>query len=118
MNAFASPPSAGIQALTAVTLEVKEVCALLTSPTPDALERSERVLESAASSLAAWQPDRAGLAAVEQLQSTLRRASRLLEYAFQYHEHWRRRLHSSLAGYEPGGGPAAVMHRGRVYLEG
>jgi hypothetical protein len=98
--------------------EVDGVCLLLISPSPEIMERCERVLEGARSALSDWRPQRSELHALKQLQAALGRAGRLLESAFQYHQRWRRRLDSHLGGYLPGGNPAVVAHPGRVILEG
>jgi hypothetical protein len=97
---------------------VEGVCLLLMSPSPESMERCEQILERASSTLLSLQPQRSDLPAVEKLRAALGRAGRLLESAFQYHGQWRRRLDSNLAGYLPGGNPAAVAHPGRVRLEG
>jgi hypothetical protein len=107
-----------VQAIAAMSSAVERVCTLLTTPSPETLERCERVLESAATSYAGLRLERADRPAVEELQSALALAGRLLESAFQYHEQWRRRLGASLAGYQPGGDPAAVVHPSRVTLKG
>jgi hypothetical protein len=125
MDGTALRPPAGVRAIAAILREVEGVCFLLTSPSPETLDRCERILESASLSFAGLQPDLASagrdpaaLSAVEQLRSALGRAGQLLESSFQYHEQWRRRLCASLAGYRPGGDPAALSHRGRVSLQG
>jgi len=106
------------RAIAAISSEVERVCTLLKAPSPETLERCERILESAAASYAGLRPQRADRPAVEHLRSALGLAGQLLESAFQYHEQWRRRLWSSLAGYQPGGDPAVVVHPNRVSLRG
>jgi hypothetical protein len=102
----------------AILREVEGVCALLVSPSPEKLERCERILESAVSSFAGLHPAPSALPAVHQLRTALWRAGQLLEGAFQYHEQWRRRRSVSLAGYQAGGSPAAMPPQRRMCLEG
>lgn len=116
---------AAAPAIAAIAGEMEGVCQLLTSPSPATLERCAEIMESATSRLSGLRPElethrgeAAALPAARQLQSAVRRATLLLESAFQYHEQWRLRVSASLAGYSPDGSPAAIPHRVRVCVEG
>jgi len=109
---------AGVRAIAAIFQDVEEVCTLLTSPAPETLDRCERILKDACSSFGGFLPERAELPGLYRLQSAIRQAGQLLDAAFQYHDLWRLRLRTNLAGYGPGGHPAAISHQSRVFLEG
>jgi hypothetical protein len=118
MESTAPSSPADARAIAAISREMEGVCAMLTSPSPERLERCERILESAVSAFSGMRPDVSALPDVRELRSVVGRAARLLDSAFRYHDDWRRRLSVSLAGYQPGGSPAAMPQQRRMCLEG
>jgi hypothetical protein len=119
------PAADVVEQLLAARSEVDRACALLVSPSPEALDRCSRVLETAGSRLEEWRPRlREGIgnpAALEQarrLQAAVRRAGRLLEGASSFHLNWSRWLGAVSAGYTERGDPAPVPRGNRILVRG
>lgn len=111
--------------LTAARLDVERACELLISPTGDALDRCQGVLERAVSELvecshlrAQGKADTEIVSRADALRIQVLRAGRLLESAADFYRGWERILGAMSGGYTPGGGAAAVARRGRVFFRG
>ena len=114
-----------IERLAALRLELNRAADLLVSPTPDGLDQTARLLETAALELAAVRRDLspgAGLPATREaargLWAAAHRASRLLEAAADFFGNWNRHVGAITGGYTPGGEPAPVVRSGHVLLHG
>jgi hypothetical protein len=119
------PRTDKVQAVSAISREVEGVCAMLTAPSPDALERCEGILHGVVSSFSALQPELAPAGrdpavrnAVLRLRRSLERARGLLDTAFHYHDQWRVRMAASLAGYTRDGCPAALPQAAHLSWRG
>jgi hypothetical protein len=115
----------GAEQLRAIDGEARKACALLETPTPEALDDCSTVLAAAAGALRALEPGLRGLARDPQtlaeargLQRTVRRAAALLAEAHAYHRRWHELLGVRTAGYGPGGQPGASPPPGRLCLKG
>jgi hypothetical protein len=115
------------KALAAVRAEVQRACDLLRAPSPAAVDRCTVALGLAVSLLGEWRKgfqghdhtaNRLALEEALRLRATVRRASRLLETAAEYHVRWRQALGSLCAGYTASGAPAAAARPGRLFLRG
>ena len=101
------------------------VCGLLISPSPEVLERCTPMLEMTVSELGWCQKDlqlaRGDTACwreARRLAAAVQLAERLLVSGWEYHQRWSQRLGSMVAGYAPGGEPAAMKARSRVCMNG
>ena len=102
---------------------LEQVCALLTTPSPPALDEAAAILGKVAAEVAdAGRRVRSGAPAqVEEyhrLRGTARVARILLEKAATYHAGWSACLGSLTGGYGPGGEAAARVLPGRLSIEG
>jgi hypothetical protein len=102
---------------------LEQVCALLVTPSPQALDEAAAILERVAAEVAeASRPARRGapgqLQEYEGIQRRVRFARILLERAAAYHAGWSAWLGSLTGGYEPGGEAAGRVSRGRLSIEG
>ena len=103
--------------LAAAQAGLEKVCALLTAPTPEVLDRTAVILASVAAEIGrGWraQPGRD----LRGIRQAARRASILLEKASAYHAGWLACLGSRTGGYRAGGAAAAVVPQRRLSLEG
>ena len=102
---------------------VEEACGLLVLASPQALTASASQLHQAHSLLAgtppAGSPDPPDtLQEVLRLRTVLHKAAALLERAHTYHNRWQSWMALAGEGYQPGGGPAAVVRQSTIYLRG
>jgi hypothetical protein len=112
--------------LLAVRREVERVCKMLESPTPQSLDESTAILQSAIDQMKDLQPAAKGAALSDsgalheagQVQTVLRRAGMLLRLAHDYHLRWQRILGGMSSGYTAGGSPAAAPNQGRIWFQG
>lgn len=110
--------------LTAAREKVERACALLLSPSPEALDQCAPLVEAAVAVVAACRealepPVEPGAAAEgRRLQAQVRRAWCLLEAAAAYQNNWAKRLATLTAGYNRRGEPAAVASSSRMSLRG
>jgi hypothetical protein len=100
-----------------------QVCLLLTTPSPEALDRAAAILDAVVAEIAdarrGMQRERAApLAEYQAIRRASRMARILLDKAAAFHAGWNARLRSLTAGYEPGGEAAASTWRGRLSVEG
>lgn len=100
-----------------------EVCAMLTAPTPEALDQCSVLLEAAGRQLTDWQPrlcrnsgDAPALEEARRLRTSLLRAGRLLEGAWSFHTNWIRLRGAMSGGYTERGEPSLVNHGSRISL--
>jgi len=100
-----------------------EVCAMLTAPTPEALDQCSVLLEAAGRQLTDWQPrlrqnsgDAPALEEARRLRTSLLRAGRLLEGASSFHNNWIRLRGAMSGGYTDRGEPSLVNHGSRISL--
>jgi hypothetical protein len=114
-----------VEGLSSARFQVERVCRLLVSASPEFLEGCPGLLEKACCVIAEFRPwlnaARGSLDVrleAYRLQFAVRHAARLLANAWEYHAQWNRLLGSMTSGYTPGGDPAPVIRRGRVYLTG
>lgn len=101
------------------------VCAMLTAPSPEALDQCSVLLEDAGRQLTDWQPalrQSAGevpaLEEARRLRTSLLLAGRLLEGAFSFHNNWLRLRGAISGGYTGHGEPSPVNHGSRISLRG
>jgi hypothetical protein len=112
--------------LAAAHEKLDRACALLLSPSPEALDQCAPLLIAAIAHVTAGQdaiarPARADAAASAEgrrLQAAVRRARRLLESAADYHHNWARRMGAMSAGYDGRGEPAAIERGRRLIVRG
>jgi hypothetical protein len=113
------------EGLAAVRAEVEGACRSLVLATPEGVRACEGALKRAAEALRQgrrvwdWQP--AGEAAKSEtarLQIVIRRASRLLSNASQYHAGWLRILSAMTGGYSPKGEAVPISGMWRMSIEG
>jgi hypothetical protein len=111
--------------LRVVRSDVERACALLASPSAEALDRCLGVLESACSGLTNFRPMTTRgdghpevLAEALRLQEAVRRASGSLQIARDYHAKWTQTWGSFNTGYAPQGSAAAPVRRGLLCLTG
>jgi len=99
--------------------EVSLACDCLLLPTPERLDRCTAHLQAAIAAMPARTADsirsEGALDAARRLEQSLHRTGRLLETAWVFRQNWFRRLSVMIAGYAPGGEPAA-MDRGCTLL--
>ena len=100
-----------------------EVCAMLTAPTPEALDQCSVLLEAAGRQLTDWQPrlrqnsgDAPAFEEALRLRTSLLRAGRLLEGASSFHDNWIRLRGAMSGGYTQRGEPSLVNHGSRISL--
>ncbi len=105
--------------------EVERACCLLSSPSAEGLDRCADVLKSACSELERCQQWLRGAQAnpevsaeAYRLQAAVRRVSRLLQIARDYHATWCHKWETLTSGYTPGGMAPAPVRRGLVSLAG
>jgi hypothetical protein len=103
---------------------VSRACASLVEATPAALEDCAETLAAAARRLAGLGPALDGvsgsadaLAEGWRLRRNLAIAGKLLGNVAAYHGGWCDRLAAQVAGYAPGGRPAALTRAGRIWVE-
>jgi hypothetical protein len=101
------------------------VCAMLTAPSPEALDQCSALLEVAGRQLTEWQPrlrqssgDAPAFEEARRLRTSLLRAGRLLEGASSFHNNWMRLRGAISGGYTERGEPALVDHGSRIFLRG
>ena len=104
---------------------VSDVCQILLSPSPAALDRCAPLLETAASEVSACLPElrsskgtQEEVDEAQRLRLAVRHAQRLLEGAAEFHQNWIRRLGALSGGYTGRGEPAAVARGSRMQIEG
>jgi hypothetical protein len=119
-----SRAAAVIEQLASTRMQLDAACALLLSPTPDAVDRCATQLESTGSRLAgvcdqmaAAQGDPAAIEEARKVRRSFERASRLLDSAAQFHQNWQAVRGALTGGYTNRGEPALLRHNGRVCLE-
>jgi hypothetical protein len=119
------PAAEVVERLKTVRSEVDQVCNLLISPSPTALDSCSHLLETAGSRLALLQPQLRPGAGNPTAQEEARRlraavmcAQRLLENAFSFHVNWGRLLGALTAGYTERGDPAPAPRQGRICVQG
>jgi hypothetical protein len=100
-----------------------QVCALLMTPSPEALDAAAAILGRVVADVAeAGRRVRSGAAAEAEeyrgIRRGVRRARILLEKASAYHAGWAAWLGSFTSGYGPGGAAQAPVARGRLSIEG
>ena len=112
------------QQLASARAGVSDVCRILISPSPAALDRCAPLLETAAAEVSACLPElrnskgtQAEVDEAQQLRQAVRHAKRLLEGAARFHENWIRRLGALNGGYTGRGEPAAVERGSRMQIE-
>jgi hypothetical protein len=110
--------------LAATRAELDAACAMLTSPTPDVLDRCSILLESASRQMAECQPQIAQLrgdpAAIEEawrVRRSFLKAGKLLANAARFHGNWMSIRGALTGGYTDRGEPAQVRHAGRIWIE-
>jgi hypothetical protein len=100
--------------------DLDEVCGLLRTPCPQALDRAAAILGKVVAEVA--EARRRGAPAPPEEYQGIRRAARLarvlLDKAAVYHAGWNAWLGSLTGGYGPGGEAAAPESRGRLSVEG
>jgi len=104
---------------------VSDVCQLLLSPSPAALDRCTPLLETAVAEVSACLPELRGsqgrqdvLDEAQRLFLAVGHAKRLLEGAAEFHHNWIRRLGALSGGYTGSGEPATVERGSRMQIEG
>ena len=119
------PVATVVEQLAAARLELDRAGELLTSPSPEALDRCSVVLEATGRQLTAWQPrlaEQAGnpeaLAEAWRLRRSFLRTERLLHHAGDFHLNWTRLRGAMTGGYTPSGEAAPVLHGHRISLQG
>ena len=119
------PARAG-ERLAAARAEIDRVCQLLVSPTAEQLDRCAERLAGAIREVTVYRES--GPTSIEfqaedlqqarALETSLRRASRLLEAAAAFHENWWRCVGALCGGYTDRGAPAAVDRGCRILARG
>jgi hypothetical protein len=114
-----------VEQLAAVRRELDRAGALLTTPSPQALDSCSSVLESAGRQLLEWQPrlaEQAGnaeaLAEAWHLRRSFQRTERLLQNAGDFHRNWTLLRGTLTGGYTATGQAAPVDHGHRISLQG
>jgi len=115
-------PSAAIaEQLQTTRSHLDRVCAMLTTPTPEALDQCSAMLEAAGRQLTDWQSrlrpssgDAPALEEARRLRASLLRAGRLLEGASSFHNNWMRLRGAMSGGYTERGEPSLVNHGSRI----
>jgi hypothetical protein len=100
---------------------LEEVCGLLRTPCPQALDDAAAILGRVVTEVAEARRQWLSGAPPEEwhgLERAARLARVLLEKAAAYHAGWSARVRSLTGGYGPGGEPAAQIARGRLSVEG
>jgi hypothetical protein len=104
---------------------VGDVCQILLSPSPPALDRCAPLLESAVAAVSAClsqlrssKGTQDEVEEAQRLRLAVRHAKRLLEGAAEFHQNWIRRLGALSGGYTGRGEPAAVERCSRMQIEG
>jgi hypothetical protein len=111
----------GSEGLTTCRAALAQVCALLETPSPQALDRAVAMLGEVVAEVA--EARRHGGAATQREEYRgIRRAARLarvlLDKAAAYHAGWNALLGSLTCGYGPGGQAATPVSPGRLSVEG
>jgi hypothetical protein len=103
--------------------ELRRACALLSSPSPDAMAACGRALKGAVGELQVWlretpPEERSGptLAEVLELRRSILQAQRLLQAAAEYHSNWLQQLCLMAGGYAADGRAAIVEPVARFSL--
>jgi hypothetical protein len=112
--------------LSAAREKLDQACALLLSPSPEALDLCTPLLQAAIAHVTACQAAIGSPAQAEpdasaegrRLHAAVRRARCLLEAAATYHQNWARRMGAMSAGYDGRGEPALVERGRRLILQG
>jgi hypothetical protein len=104
---------------------VSDVCQILLSPSPAALDRCAPLLETAVAEVSACLHEMRKSKGTQNEVDEARRlrmavyyAKRLLEGAAEFHQNWIRRLGALSGGYTGRGEPAAVARGSRMQVEG
>ncbi len=104
---------------------MSDVCQILLSPSPAALDRCAPLLETAVAEVSACLHElrrskgtQDEVDEAQRLRLAVRHAKRLLEGAAEFHQNWIRRLGALSGGYTGSGEPAAVERGSRMQLEG
>jgi hypothetical protein len=116
--------AAVIEQFAATRAQLDSACDLLTSPTPESLDRCAILLESAQrqmtgcqSQIIGAQGDPAALEAAWRVRRSFERAARLLKSAASFHANWMSIRGTLTGGYTSRGEPSPVRHPGRICLE-
>jgi hypothetical protein len=119
------PAATVIEQLAAARGELDRAGALLTAPSPEALDRCCSVLEATGRQLSEWQPRLAeavgnpdALAEAWRLRRSFRRTERLLQNAGDFHRNWIRFRGAMTGGYTASGESAPVLHGHRISIQG
>jgi hypothetical protein len=115
----------GLETVRAARAAVEEVAALAVSPTPEVLDRTVLLLQSAIACLTAVR-DRSGSAPdgarqvreLKQIRRAIHTAGALLRKAQQYHAGWSAYLGARTGGYRAGGQPVLLPRPSRFRAEG
>lgn len=117
--------SGSLETLRAAHAAVEEVAALAVSPTPEVLDRTALLLQSAIACLtevrdrSGTAPDGPGQAReIKQIRRSIQTAGALLRKAQQYHAGWSSYLGARTGGYRAGGEPALLAPPSRFRIEG
>jgi hypothetical protein len=101
---------------------LEEVCGLLRTPSPQALDAAAAILGRVVAEVREGRRGQCGASPQPEEFYALRRAagiaSVLLDKASAYHAGWSARVRSLTGGYGPGGEPAVATVRGRLSVEG
>jgi hypothetical protein len=115
----------GGEGLESVRAAVEEVVRLAVSPSPEVLDRTAVLLESAVAGFeAVRRGGQSGLGELRQLQElrqirrAIQQAGALLRKAQQYHAGWGAYLGTRTGGYRAGGQPALLVRGRRFSVEG
>jgi hypothetical protein len=111
----------GSAGLAASRASLDEVCGLLVTPSPEALDQAAAILGRVVAEVAETRRRQGSLEQwqeYEGIQSAARRARALLDKAAIYHAGWNAWLGSLTGGYGPGGAAAAPVSGGRLSVEG
>jgi hypothetical protein len=121
-------PASANERLAAARAAVDKACQLLLTPTPQQMDRSSRLLESAVAHICAFQEStptfphlqaRAeALAETQSLKISIGRAKRLLESAGAFYANWIRCLAALCGGYTNHGQPAPLERGGHFLVKG
>ncbi len=95
----------------------EQVCGLLVSPTPEALESCAGLLGAAVDKLRSVEADDDHVE-VRRLYFAVRKAAKLLQNAADYHAGWISWLDARTGGYQAGGEPENMARRRLVCVRG
>lgn len=114
-----------IEQLASARFELDRAGELLTSPSPDVLDRCGSILEATGRQFTEWLPrlaEQAGnaeaLAEAWHLRRSFQRTQRLLHAANDFHMNWSRVRGAMTGGYTAAGDAAPILHSHRISLQG